>query len=57
MSGVASGRLRHKVRLQENRITQDPATGEMVSAWTTIAQPWADVVPMSAREFVAASAE
>lgn len=57
MSGVASGRLRHKVQLQENRITQDPVTGEMVSAWETIAQPWADVVPMSAREFVAASAE
>lgn len=57
MAAVASGDLRHKVQLQENQVTQDPDTGEMVSAWVTIASPWAEIVPMSGREFLAASAE
>lgn len=57
MSGIASGRLRHKVRLQDQQIAQDSTTGEMVKTWVTIAEPWAEVVPMSAREFIAASAE
>lgn len=54
---VGSGSLRHKVQLQENQITQDPNTGEMVSAWVTVANLWAEIVPMSGREFLAASAE
>lgn len=57
MSGVAAGELRHKVRLQENVIGQDPDTGEQVSSWQTIAQPWAKIAPMSGREFLAAAAE
>lgn len=57
MAAVASGKLRHKVQLQEQQITQDPVTGEMVTTWDTIAEPWAEVVPMSGREFLAASAE
>lgn len=57
MSGVASGRLRHKVQLQENQITQNPNTGEMVSDWVTVADVWASVEPLSVREFIAASAE
>lgn len=57
MPAVASGNLRHKVQLQAKQITQDPVTGEMVTTWVTIAQPWAEIVPMSGREFVAAGAE
>ena len=57
MSGVASGDLRHKVQLQSQTNVQDPETGEIVPEWTTIASPWAQIVPMSAREFVAAGAE
>lgn len=57
MSGVASGKLRHRVALQALTVTQDPGTGEMLSSWQTIATPWADIVPMSGREFQAASAE
>src|SRR5690606_5892655 len=57
MPTVASGNLRHKVQLQEQQITQDPVTGEMVTTWVTIAQPWAEIVPMSGREFMAAGAE
>lgn len=57
MSGVAAGELRHRVQLQENVIGQDPDTGEQISAWVTIAQPWAKIAPMSGREFLAAAAE
>ena len=57
MSGVSSGRLRHKVQLQEPRFSQDPETGEMKTVWLTIARLWAEIVPMSAREFYAASAQ
>ena len=53
----AAGKLRHRVELQEQQIAQDPNTGEMLSTWVTIACPWAEIVPLSAREFIAASAE
>lgn len=57
MPAVASGKLRHKVALQQRMETQNPTTGEMVTSWSTIAEPWAEIVPMSAREFIAAQAE
>lgn len=57
MPAVASGDLRHRVSLQANQVTQDPVTGEMVTSWLTFATPWAQIVPMSGREFVASAAE
>lgn len=57
MAAVASGKLRHKVQLQEERITQDPDTGEMVSSWVTYAEPWVDMNHQSVRDFVAAGAQ
>ena len=54
---LASGNLRHQVQLQAPVIVQDQDTGEMETTWQTIAEPWAEVIPMSAREFVAAAAE
>lgn len=57
MSGVAAGKLNHWVQLQAPATTQDPNTGEMIENWTTVAEVWAEVVPMSAREFQAANAE
>jgi len=53
---VGSGQLRHRVSLQAQVQTQDPDTGEVLVSWQTIAQPWAEIMPMSAREFVAAAA-
>lgn len=53
---LASGRLRHKVELQEQQTTQDPNTGEMEISWVTIARPWAAVEPASASAFIAAAA-
>lgn len=57
MPAVATGKLRHKVQLQARIETQDPNTGEMLVSWQTVAEPWAEIVPMSAREFIAAQAE
>lgn len=57
MSGVAAGKLRHWVELQQPNITQDPETGEQVTHWATFAEVWADIAPASGREFLAAAAE
>lgn len=57
MAAVSAGRLRHKVELQEKTTAQDPITGALVQTWTTIANVWADIAPLSGREFIAASAE
>lgn len=56
MAGIASGKLRHKVALQKQVRTQDPETGAMVTTWQTVANVWASVEPLSAREFIAAQA-
>lgn len=57
MPSVASGDLRHKIALQAQTNAQDPVTGEMVRTWATVAETWAQIVPMSGREFIAAAAE
>jgi SPP1 family predicted phage head-tail adaptor len=50
MPAVGAGSLRHKGQLQAQTVTQNPVTGEEQVVWTTIAEPWAEIVPMSARE-------
>jgi len=57
MSEVAAGVLRHRVQLQKPVPLQDPVTGAMVETWANVAKIWAEIVPSSAREFVAAGAE
>jgi|SRR6187431_595454 len=58
MSGVSSGKLRHLVQLQVPVKIQDPATGAMEETWANFGSKlWAEIVPNSAREFVAAGAE
>ena len=42
--------------LQKNTSTQDPNTGEEVRAWTTYATVWAEIAPLSARDFISAQA-
>lgn len=50
------GKLRHYVTIKENKVTQDATTGEMISGWQQVAKVWAQIVPMSARDFLAANA-
>lgn len=57
MTGVAAGKLRHRVELQAQVKTQDETTGEVLVQWQTIANLWAAVESLSMREFLAAQAE
>lgn len=53
---LASGRLRHKVELQEQVMAQD-TNGDVTTDWQTIARPWAAIEPLSARDFISAQAQ
>lgn len=51
---MRAGRLRHQVSLQERQTKRDPVTGDVLSVWVEIAKLWAEVVALSARDFIAA---
>lgn len=53
---LAAGKLRHRVSLQSQSQTQNPVTGEIVVTWVEVAEIWAAIEPLSAREFIAAQA-
>lgn len=53
---MRAGKLRHRVRLQAFTTTVDPDTGYRDKAWADVATLWADVAPLSGREFIAAAA-
>lgn len=52
-----TGRLKHRIKLQEQHETQDPNTGNITSAWVDVASVWASIEGINGREFVAAAAE
>lgn len=52
-----AGKLRHRVTIQNFTETQDPYSGEITKNWENLATVWAEVAPLSVREFIAASAE
>lgn len=54
---LASGKLRHRVEIQNPVEVQDQDTGAMEVTWVTIATVWAAIEPVSAREFVASESE
>lgn len=54
---LSAGELRHVICLQRPQIEQDPTTGEMLTTWVEVATPYAQIVPSSVREFLAAGAE
>ena len=49
---MRSGSLRHYVTIQKVTVTQDSDTGEPSESWSTLAQVWAAVEPLSGREFM-----
>lgn len=53
---IAAGRLRHRVQLQRQVDGQSPSTGAQTVSWEPLADVWAEVAPLSVREFVAAKA-
>lgn len=58
---ISSGKLRHRVRLEENidqvdssgTVIQDPSSGEVLRAWTPVGTYWASIEPLSSKEFIA----
>lgn len=54
---IKAGKLRHRVTIQYPLETQDQETGAIDVVWTDFATVWADIAPMSAREFIAAQSE
>ncbi|MCK2183508.1 phage head closure protein [Halomonas getboli] len=53
---MRSGRLRHRVRLERPANVQNPDTGAMEPGWALVRRTWADIEPLSARDFIAAQA-
>ncbi|CAM3407576.1 head-tail adaptor protein [Rouxiella silvae] len=53
---MQAGKLRHRVTLQKRVNHRDPQTGAAIPGWENVKKIWADVVPLSAREFVASQA-
>lgn len=61
---LEAGKLRHRVRIESydylrdgsGEVIQDPVTGETSQSWQEVATVWAAIEPLSAREFIAASA-
>jgi SPP1 family predicted phage head-tail adaptor len=59
-----AGNLRHRVVIERQTYLQDsagdpiqdPVTGELRREWTTLTTVWADIAPLSAREFIASGA-
>ena len=53
---MQAGKLRHQIEIQRIEQTQDSDSGEQVGTWVRFASTWASIEPLSAREFIAASA-
>lgn len=54
---LSAGRLRHRIQIQRKAYTQDAVTGDMVPNWVNHVKVWAEIAPLSGREFIAANAE
>ncbi|WP_058911878.1 phage head closure protein [Entomohabitans teleogrylli] len=53
---MKAGRLRHRVMLQRSEKHQDTLTGAIIDSWVDVAKLWAEIYPLSGKEFVSARA-
>lgn len=53
---LKSGDLRHKIIIQNRSLAQNPDNGGIAHVWVNIAEVFASITPLSARDFIAASA-
>ncbi|HGO5393639.1 TPA: phage head closure protein [Klebsiella michiganensis] len=53
---MQAGKLRYRITLQARMQVQDPVSGAVETTWADISTLWAEVAPLSAREFIAAQA-
>lgn len=57
MAGIAAGRLRHRITIQDKVTTRDETTGAVIETWEIVSgleSVPAEVGPLSTREFIAA---
>lgn len=54
---MQAGKLRYPVDIEKLSRTQDPQTGEIIEGWSLLARVWTNIIGISGREFLAASAE
>lgn len=53
---IPAGRLRHRIRLQQQAVAQD-AAGSLIRTWSDVGTFWAECLPLSGREQVAVQAK
>jgi len=53
---MKAGKLRHKIQIQKKTAAQDNITGAVTYTWSKLADVWASIEPLSAREYIAAQA-
>ncbi|EIC82083.1 phage head closure protein [Serratia sp. M24T3] len=53
---MQAGKLRHRVLLQIPVNSQDPESGAVTPSWQDVRYLWAEVTPLSVREFIASQA-
>ncbi|SUO95258.1 phage head closure protein [Suttonella ornithocola] len=53
---METGKLRHRVSIERPIKRQDPLTGVMTDDWAEITTVWAQIAPLSVREFISAAA-
>ena len=51
---MRAGTLRHRMLLQRPDFEQNSETGMLTTVWIDVCKLWAEIVPLSAREFIAA---
>ena len=51
---MRSGKLKHRITIQERSKSQDATTGEEIKTWINFATPWASIEPLSVKDLIAA---
>lgn len=54
---ATAGRFRHRVTIERQVPIRDPKTGGYEEKWIEVAKVWAEINPLSAREFIASRSE
>lgn len=52
-----AGRLKHRIKIQRQSESQNPETGAIIVTWVDVGTVWAEIAPISAREFTASDTE
>lgn len=53
---LESGKLRHRIQVQRKLESRDPESGDVIVRWVDFAKLWANVEPVSVREFLSSRA-